>query len=156
MLQSVDNSVSQEPVASLLSPPTKLPPPVVPVRRKSERKGSISGNAAETVSAVFPTLPPIPSSPPTLFSALRSLFGYISAHPNDKGTVSPRAFIDKLKEINELFRSTMHQDAHEFLNYLLNRIVEEIEEDRKQLQNGATMEDCECYTFIAYIGASTL
>ena len=26
----------------------------------------------------------------------------------------------------------MHQDAHEFLNYLLNRIVEEIEEERKQ------------------------
>ena len=25
----------------------------------------------------------------------------------------------------------MHQDAHEFLNYLLNRIVEEIEEERK-------------------------
>ena len=25
----------------------------------------------------------------------------------------------------------MHQDAHEFLNYLLNRIVEEIEEGRK-------------------------
>ena len=25
----------------------------------------------------------------------------------------------------------MHQDAHEFLNYLLNRIVEEIEQQRK-------------------------
>jgi len=25
----------------------------------------------------------------------------------------------------------MHQDAHEFFNYLLNRIVEEIEEERK-------------------------
>ena len=28
----------------------------------------------------------------------------------------------------------MHQDAHEFLNYLLNRIVEETEEERKGTQ----------------------
>ena len=27
----------------------------------------------------------------------------------------------------------MHQDAHEFLNYLLNKIVEEIEEEKKLL-----------------------
>jgi len=74
---------------------------------------------------------PIPSSPSTLHSALRSLFLNISTTPGEKGTVAPRAFIDKLKELNELFRSTMHQDAHEFLNYLLNRIVEEIEEERK-------------------------
>ncbi|TFK56352.1 cysteine proteinase, partial [Heliocybe sulcata] len=69
--------------------------------------------------------------PPTLFSALRSLFLHISSNPADKGTVAPRAFIDKLKELNELFRSTMHQDAHEFLNYLLNKIVEEMENDRR-------------------------
>ena len=26
----------------------------------------------------------------------------------------------------------MHQDAHEFLNYLLNQIVEEMEEDKRK------------------------
>jgi ubiquitin C-terminal hydrolase len=67
-----------------------------------------------------------------LVSALRALFLYISKHPEDKGVVAPRAFIDKLKEVNELFRSTMHQDAHEFLNYLLNKVVEEIEGERRQ------------------------
>jgi ubiquitin C-terminal hydrolase len=36
----------------------------------------------------------------------------------------------------------MHQDAHEFLNFLLNRIVEEIEEDKKQAQNGIGGDDC--------------
>lgn len=30
----------------------------------------------------------------------------------------------------------MHQDAHEFLNYLLNKIVEEVEEERKAQQDG--------------------
>ncbi|KAI0031028.1 hypothetical protein K488DRAFT_35639, partial [Vararia minispora EC-137] len=74
--------------------------------------------------------PPIPSHPPTLFSALRSLFMYISNNLQDKGVVSPTAFIQKLRDLNELFRSSMHQDAHEFLNYLLNRIVEEIQNDR--------------------------
>ncbi|KAI0782512.1 hypothetical protein BC629DRAFT_1582630 [Irpex lacteus] len=81
-----------------------------------------------------PLSPPnsIPSSPPTLLSALRSLYLHISRNPLEKGTVAPRAFIDKLKELNELFRSTMHQDAHEFLNYLLNQIVEEMDEMRKR------------------------
>lgn len=56
--------------------------------------------------------------------------------------MAPRAFIEKLKELNENFRSTMHQDAHEFLNFLLNKIVEEIEEDKKQAQN-VNGDDCE-------------
>lgn len=47
------------------------------------------------------------------------------------GTVAPQAFIAKLKRDNELFRSTMHQDAHEFLNYLINRVVEDLEEEEK-------------------------
>jgi len=69
------------------------------------------------------------------------LFLHISTSPGDKGTVAPRAFIDKLKELNELFRSTMHQDAHEFLNYLLNQIVEEIENEKKNILNGVNGED---------------
>lgn len=36
----------------------------------------------------------------------------------------------------------MHQDAHEFLNYLLNQIVTEIEEEKKHAQNGISGEDC--------------
>jgi ubiquitin C-terminal hydrolase len=47
--------------------------------------------------------------------------------------ISPAAFITKLKKENELFRSTQHQDAHEFLNYLLNKIVEDIEDEEKLL-----------------------
>jgi len=36
----------------------------------------------------------------------------------------------------------MHQDAHEFLNYLLNRIVEEIEQERKQKGSVPSGDDC--------------
>lgn len=38
----------------------------------------------------------------------------------------------------------MHQDAHEFFNFLLNRIVEEIEEERKSVAVGEpSIEDRE-------------
>ncbi|KAJ7150380.1 hypothetical protein C8R46DRAFT_1179659 [Mycena filopes] len=130
LLQATDTSLLAEP---LPPPPTSVLAPITPIRRKPERKPSTSDSNA---IILHPPIPGIPSSPPTLFSALRSLFVYISTNPAEKGTVAPRAFIEKLKEFNELFRSTMHQDAHEFLNYLLNKIVEEIEEDRKALENG--------------------
>ncbi|KAG6810639.1 hypothetical protein H0H92_011018 [Tricholoma furcatifolium] len=129
MLQSPDSSLPS--AVPPLSPST----PLVPVRRKPERKQSTSGST----SAVEPPVAPIPPNPPSLFSALRSLFLYISTHPQQRGTVSPRAFIDKLKELNRIFDTTTHQDAHEFLNYLLNKIVEEIDEERKQVD---APEDC--------------
>lgn len=83
---------------------------------------------------------PIPATPPTLFSALRSLFLHIALNPSDKGTVSPLTFINKLKKENELYRSSMHQDAHEFLNFLLNKIVEDLEAQMKK--NLDMVEDC--------------
>ncbi|KIM47724.1 hypothetical protein M413DRAFT_40514, partial [Hebeloma cylindrosporum] len=143
LIQDVDPQ--RPPSNTPASPPIsgKQAAPLLPVRRKPERKLSSSGNITES-SNTSPSknVPnPIPSSPPTLVSALQSLFLNISTNPGEKGTVAPRAFIDKLKELNEIFRSTMHQDAHEFLNYLLNQIVTEIEEGRKQAQNGVSGED---------------
>jgi len=85
----------------------------------------------------------MPTAPPTLFSALRSLFHHISTQPGDKGTVAPKAFIDKLKEINDVFRGTMHQDAHEFLNFLLNQIVEDMVKERRAAQSATQAEECE-------------
>jgi Ubiquitin carboxyl-terminal hydrolase len=83
----------------------------------------------------------IPSAPPTLFSALRALYIHISTHPAMKGTISPTSFINKLKKENEIFRSSMHQDAHEFLNYLLNKIVEDLEADLKGAKERAQQDD---------------
>ena len=34
----------------------------------------------------------------------------------------------------------MHQDAHEFLGYLLNKVVEEIEAEMKKAPNGAPQD----------------
>ena len=147
LLQEVDPvHPRQDSISSPVSPPTpnkSPPPPLTPLRRKPEQQVSISGPPSEVVSGnSSQVVYPIPTSPPTLISALRSLFLHISSNPGEKGTVAPRAFIDKLKELNENFRSTMHQDAHEFLNFLLNRIVEEIEQVKKQAQN-VNGDDCE-------------
>ena len=146
LLQEVDPvQPRQDSGSSPVTPatPNRHPPsPLTPLRRKPERQGSISGSPSEVSNSNFSqAVYPIPASPPTLISALRSLFLHISSNPKEKGTVAPRAFIEKLKELNENFRSTMHQDAHEFLNFLLNRIVEEIE-NKKQTQN-VVGDDCE-------------
>ncbi|KAJ2918426.1 hypothetical protein MD484_g2012, partial [Candolleomyces efflorescens] len=137
MLQHPDPSVPQPLLSTAVAPPSKPPPALAPVRRKSERKPSASIDPSPAPAQAFP----IPSSPPTLFSALRSLFYHIYTQPGEKGTVAPKAFIEKLKELNDLFRGTMHQDAHEFLNYLLNQIVEEMDEERRNAHNSAQGDD---------------
>ncbi|KAH8927255.1 cysteine proteinase [Atractiella rhizophila] len=63
----------------------------------------------------------------TILTTLRELFVEISQYPKATGAVAPKDFIACLRKENELFRSTMHQDAHEFLNYLLNTVAEEVE-----------------------------
>ncbi|KAG6831970.1 hypothetical protein H0H87_003305 [Tephrocybe sp. NHM501043] len=133
MLQSPDSSLAHIAPQSLPAPPLTPATPLVPVRRKPERKQSTTSASTSVIESVLSPAVPIPPSPPSLFSALRSLFLYISTHPQERGIVSPRAFIDKLKEVNRVFDTTTHQDAHEFLNYLLNKIVEEVEEERKEL-----------------------
>ena len=41
--------------------------------------------------------------------------------------ISPLSFFVKLRDINSLFRSLVHQDSHEFLIFLLNNIVESLD-----------------------------
>ncbi|GAA5884459.1 hypothetical protein JCM16303_005091 [Sporobolomyces ruberrimus] len=68
----------------------------------------------------------------TLLTAIRDLFAAISAQPKSIGTVAPQAFINQLKRDNEFFRSTLHQDAHEFLNFLVNALAEILEKEEKR------------------------
>ena len=95
-----------------------------------------AGPSSSTISPAALTGQPLPEldlspSQTTLYTTLRDLFASITAHPNKSGVVAPSAFVSQLKRENELFRSTMHQDAHEFLNYLLNAIAEEVEKAMK-------------------------
>ncbi|PSS26576.1 Ubiquitin carboxyl-terminal hydrolase [Actinidia chinensis var. chinensis] len=64
-----------------------------------------------------------------LLTCLGDLFTQISSQKRKTGVIGPRRFVNKLKKENEIFRSFMHQDAHEFLNYLLNEIVDILEKE---------------------------
>ena len=77
---------------------------------------------------------PSSSNDDSMYSVLRSLFLNITNQPKRTGIIPTESFVNKLREVNELFRSTTHQDAHEFLNFLLNRRSEEMA-DKDNSQN---------------------
>ena len=60
----------------------------------------------------------------TLLSCLADLFESIAHSKKKSGVIVPKKFWVQLRKENEIFNSTMQQDAQEFLNYLLNRISE--------------------------------
>jgi ubiquitin carboxyl-terminal hydrolase 9/13 len=67
-----------------------------------------------------------------LFTSLKDIFEAIIAHKSRIGVVSPHKFLEILRRENEMFRAPMHQDAHEFLNLVLNQVVENVEHFSKQ------------------------
>lgn len=70
----------------------------------------------------------------SLFTSLKDIFEAISANSSRIGVVSPTRFLEILRRENEMFRSLMHQDAHEFLNLLLNEVVANVEVNAKKLE----------------------
>lgn len=70
----------------------------------------------------------------SLFTALKDIFEGAVAAQSRTGVISPSKLLEVLRKENEMFRSAMHQDAHEFLNLLLNSIVENIEQNEKRVE----------------------
>ncbi|GAB7364456.1 hypothetical protein MBLNU230_g4996t1 [Neophaeotheca triangularis] len=68
----------------------------------------------------------------SLFTSLKDIFEAIISNSSRIGVVSPHKFLEILRRENEMFRSAMHQDAHEFLNLLLNQVVDNVELFSKQ------------------------
>lgn len=64
-----------------------------------------------------------------MLSALADLFVAISSQKKRTGSYRPKAFVARLRQEKEVFRSYMHQDAHEFLNFILNDIVETLQRE---------------------------
>ncbi|KAK9480336.1 hypothetical protein V1514DRAFT_326103 [Lipomyces japonicus] len=69
----------------------------------------------------------------SMFSTLKDVFEAMLESGSPTGIVSPAKLIEVLKRQNELFRSSMHQDAHEFFNFLLNEIVDNVESHERVL-----------------------
>lgn len=68
----------------------------------------------------------------SLLSSLKGIFDSMAAHPSRTGVVSPQHFLETLKRENEMFRTPMHQDAHEFFNLLLNEVMTGVEANSKK------------------------
>ncbi|KAF2736661.1 cysteine proteinase [Polyplosphaeria fusca] len=84
----------------------------------------------------------------SLFSALKDIFEAVIAHRSRIGVVSPHKLLEILRRDNEMFRTPMHQDAHEFLNILLNEVMENVEQFSKNrpLENGRADGDSKALT----------
>jgi ubiquitin carboxyl-terminal hydrolase 12/46 len=66
-------------------------------------------------------------------------FYLISTQKKKVGSIAPKKFIARLRKEKEEFDNYMQQDAHEFLNFLINHINEIILAERNQGKAKATM-----------------
>jgi ubiquitin carboxyl-terminal hydrolase 12/46 len=69
-----------------------------------------------------------------LLTCLAELFHHIASQKRKVGSVAPKKFIGRLKKENDLFDSFTQQDAHEFLNYLLNSVADIIMQEEKRAE----------------------
>lgn len=66
------------------------------------------------------------------FTALKDIFStMISTQASRTGVLSPQRFLEIFKRDNEMFRTSMHQDAHEFYGLVLNAVITTVEESAK-------------------------
>lgn len=79
--------------------------------------------------------------PETLFTSLKDVFEAIVVNQSRRGVISPTKFLEVLRRDNEMFRTAMHQDAHEFLNWVLNQAVESVDANAKRVLAERQLED---------------
>ncbi|ORX78648.1 cysteine proteinase [Basidiobolus meristosporus CBS 931.73] len=92
-------------------------------------------------SAPEETISCVPGMEESIFTAMKELFWKIQSQRKRNGVLAPSQFITKLRKENEIYRSTMHQDAHEFLNYILNTIAEDVQVYEKNYTNEASLRE---------------
>ncbi|PZC79840.1 ubiquitin carboxyl-terminal hydrolase 46 isoform X1 [Helicoverpa armigera] len=84
----------------------------------------------------------------TLLTCLADLFYSIATQKKKVGSIAPKKFIARLRKEKEEFDNYMQQDAHEFLNFLINHINEIILAERNQstlkVQKNASGESVTC------------
>lgn len=69
-----------------------------------------------------------------LLNCLAELFYSIVTMKKKKGIVQPKKFIARLRKDNDAFDNFSQQDAHEFLNYLLNTCADLLTAEMKELK----------------------
>lgn len=77
------------------------------------------------------------------FTGLKDIFLALIESKSRTGVLSPQRFLEIFKRDNELFRTSMHQDAHEFYGLVLNDVITNVESNAKRLeeQQGSAKKD---------------
>lgn len=72
------------------------------------------------------------------FTGLKDIFLTLIDSATHTGVLSPQRFLEIFKRDNEMFRNSMHQDAHEFYGLVLNDVIANVEAyARKMLEREA-------------------
>lgn len=72
-----------------------------------------------------------------MFTVIKDAFECIAENYSNTGVLTPFNLIEVIKRENIMFRNAQHQDAHEFLNFLINNILENV----KLLNNEKIISD---------------
>ncbi|KAJ0160798.1 putative ubiquitin carboxyl-terminal hydrolase creB [Colletotrichum tanaceti] len=68
------------------------------------------------------------------FTGLKDIFQALIESNTRTGVLSPQRFLEIFKRDNEMFRNSMHQDAHEFYGLVLNDVISNVEANAKRAQ----------------------
>lgn len=68
------------------------------------------------------------------FTGLKDIFLALIESNTRTGVLSPQRFLEIFKRDNELFRNSMHQDAHEFYGLVLNDVISNVEANARRAQ----------------------
>ncbi len=75
------------------------------------------------------------------FTALKDIFMAVIASQSRNGVLSPQRFLEIFKRDNEMFRTSMHQDAHEFYGLVLNAVISNVEANAQRMKELAPPQD---------------
>lgn len=70
------------------------------------------------------------------FTGLKDIFLALIESQTRTGVLSPQRFLEIFKRDNEMFRNSMHQDAHEFYGLVLNAVIANVEANAKRIHDG--------------------
>lgn len=135
----------KQPAASKLPPQSPQPQPRVPVmvpqsQQKQEDKDSPEWKKRQALTAgpilnmSYQHAAREYDMPDTLYGSVKDLFEAIADNEVRHGVASPSKLVEISKRDNEIFRQIAHHDAHEFYQYLVNTISDNIDGHEKRLK----------------------
>ncbi|KKF94533.1 putative ubiquitin carboxyl-terminal hydrolase creB [Ceratocystis platani] len=83
------------------------------------------------------------------FTGLKDIFLALLQSKTRTGVLSPQRFLEIFKRDNEMFRNSMHQDAHEFYGIVLNDIITNLQDHERKMSEASAPEPVNARTLDA-------